>query len=79
MMMTVLRPTWDLDTVAAVVHLFLESLGHTERQPGKREWRNLRNILSFEVKKKGEKMKAKKSPWVCNSVSECLPSVCVAL
>lgn len=60
-MLAVLRSTWDLDSVAAVVLLSLEALGHTERLLGKRKGGNLRNILSFEIKKKN---KAKKRPGV---------------
>lgn len=37
-MLAVLRPTWDLDLVTAVVLLFIESLGHIKRQPGKGKW-----------------------------------------
>lgn len=40
------------DSVAAEVLLSLEALGYTERLPGKGKWENLRNILSFEIKKK---------------------------
>lgn len=56
-MLAVLRPTWDLDSVAAVILLFLEPLGHIERQPEREKWGNLRNILSFEVEKKKKQQK----------------------